>query len=598
MFEGFESRQWKARKLESAPSSDLQLLEQLQSKTGLSSAALQVCISRGLIDPELIQKFLSPKLEELTDPFLIKDMQAAVERFSQAREQKQKIRVFGDYDVDGTTGAALLSWFLKECDVIFDATQPDRFKDGYGLGVAAVEQAHRDGIKLLITVDCGISSFAASFRAKELSIDLMVIDHHQIDPEKGLPTAHAILNPQREDCPSGLKQLCGCGLAFYFIRALRTFGKSKGWWEEGKVPNLKQHLDLVVMATAADMVPLTGDNHILVRHGLEVLKQTQKAGVRALMNSSGIEGSNLSPSYLGFVIGPRINASGRMGSASRALELLTTRDPARAATLAKELELANKERQDVQNKIWDEVRVQIEKKIEEGKFKHGIVVADPGWHEGVVGIVASRVTETFRRPAAVISIREGFGKGSVRSYGGKDVLQALRDCAPLLLGFGGHRFAAGLSVSPENIAQLQEQFDTSLSQIPDDETSRPLMVDAEVRIEDLNLKAIEEIEKLGPFGPGNPEPIFVMSAAVQGYRVLKGRHLKLELGLAGNSASLEAIWFHIAEKTGENLDDKYLQGESQWAGVPELNRFRGRVTPTLRVKDWRLNVIEKKIGLH
>src|SRR6185312_1032076 len=228
-------------------------------------------------------------------------------------------------------------------------------------------------------------------------------------------------------CESGLKQLCGCGLAFYLAMGLRIRGREEGWFKDSPEPNLKQHLDLVTMATAADMVPLVGDNHVLVRQGMEVLKRSTKPGVRALLDAAGLTSKDVSPSHLGFVLGPRINASGRMQSASLALELLSTTDPARAFELAHELERLNSERAELQNRIWDQVRARVEKGIAEGKFKSGIVVGDPEWHEGVVGIVASRVTETFRRPAAVIAVREDFAKGSVRSFGGKDVLAALRE---------------------------------------------------------------------------------------------------------------------------------------------------------------------------
>ena len=367
---------------------------------------------------------------------------------------------------------------------------------------------------------------------------MIIIDHHQIDPQKGLPPALAVINPQRSDCTSGLKQLCGCGLAFYFAMALRSHGRQEGWFKDKGEPNLKQHLDLVVMATAADMVPLTGDNHILVRYGLEVLKTAKKPGVKALMESAGLGSRDLSPTHLGFVLGPRINASGRMQSASLALELLTTQDPGRAIELASELERLNQERATLQNQIWDEIRVRVEKGLAEGKYRHGIVVADSGWHEGVVGIVASRVTETFRKPAAVIALREDFGKGSVRSYGGKDVLAALRECSSHLLGFGGHRHAAGLSLSLEKVDQFADAFDQALENIQMEASGGTLFVEGSCALDDLDVRSLQELEKLGPFGPGNPEPVFMVRATVRNHRVLKGRHLKLNL----SSISGGGLW--------------------------------------------------------
>jgi single-stranded-DNA-specific exonuclease len=569
-------------------------LAALARETGLSPVTVRVCWMRGLRTAEAIRAFLEPKLEELADPFRIRSMDLAVERLARARAEAEPVLVFGDYDVDGTTGAALLSVVFRDFGLRSEATQPDRFRDGYGLNVPAVEEAAQRGVRLIVTVDCGITGFDAALRARALGVDLIVVDHHQVDPVRGLPEAFAVVNPQREDCPSGLRMLCGCGLAFYLARALRFRGRELGWWPAGQEPNLKQHLDLVVMATAADLVPLVGDNHILVRHGMEVLRASKKPGVRALLEVAGVgAGTELSPGHLGFVIGPRINASGRMRSASLALELLTTLDPSRAHALAQELERLNRERAELQNRIWDQVRARVEAGLAEGRFRHGICVGDAEWHEGVVGIVASRVTETFRKPAAVIAFRagEGTGKGSVRSFAGRDVLAALRGCSELLLGFGGHRHAAGLSLAQERLEAFAAAFDDVLGKLDDEPGARPLRIDGKLSIHDLDLKTLRELEGLGPFGPGNPEPVFAVQAAARDHRVLKGRHLKLTLDPGERATGvgrerIEAIWFHGAEREAL-LRDGELGQLAEWAGVPELNRFRGRVTPTLRIRDRR-----------
>lgn len=620
-------REWKNR-AEELPSGEQ--VEALRRETSLSPLTLRVCLMRGLASAEAIREFLYPKFEALTSPLRIRDMDLALARLAQAREKGELLRVFGDYDVDGTTGAALLSWLFRDFGFRYEARQPDRFKDGYGLNVKAVDEAHQAGATVMVTVDCGITSFDAADRARELGIDLIVVDHHQLDPVRGLPPAVAVINPQRADCESGLRQLCGCGLAFYLAMALRARGRELGWWQQGQEPNLKQHLDLVVMATAADMVPLTGDNHILVKQGLEVLKNSKKPGVKALLQAAGLGSKDVSPGHLGFTIGPRINASGRMHSASLALELLTTTDEVRATELALTLEKLNQERADIQNQIWDEVRERVEKGLSAGKFQHGVVVADAAWHEGVVGIVASRVTETFRKPAAVIALREDHGKGSVRSYGGKDVLAALRESAPHLLGFGGHKHAAGLSVALDQVDALAEAFDRALAGISEDAKTLPLYTEGDCSIQELDVKTISELERLGPFGPGNPEPVFTVRAVVREHRFLKERHLKMSLaaarvpgaqaaerrGISGGpdaaalaagqgsdapwllspsqgassavstGAAIEAIWFHAAENQ-DVISGAWLKDETEWAGVPELNRFRGMVTPTLRIRDRR-----------
>ncbi len=594
--------EWKARASSVA-------LDRLAQQTGLSRLTLQVCVQRGFEGPEAIQAFLTPRLDQLTPASRIQDLERAAERLAQAREAHERIRVFGDYDVDGTTATALLLWVFRDFgwpEAEVDAVQPDRFRDGYGLGVSAVEQAAQDGIQVLVTVDCGITSFEAAARARDLGIDLIVVDHHSIDPERGLPPAYAIVNPKRRDCLSGLTQLCGCGLAFYLAIGLRQVGRMRQWFNPA--PNLKQHLDLVVLATAADRVPLTGDNHVLVKVGLEVLKASQKPGVKALLEAAGLGLKELSPGHLGFVLGPRINASGRLQSASLALELLTTQDPAQAAILAQTLEGLNRERSDIQNQIWDDLRLRVEQEMTQGKHAAAVVVADPGWHEGVVGIVASRVTEAFQKPAVVLAIRdaEGFAKGSVRSYGDCDVLEALRECSSHLLGFGGHRFAAGLSVATSQWEAFAEAFNQAVAQATRPEELRKasaLWVEGECQVSDLTVQTVEELERLGPFGPGNPEPVFVIRADVGDYRILKERHLKLTLqspmdvqepeipfpsqGRARvREGAVDAIWFHAAERP-EVLEQVTAQEASYWAGVPELNRFRGRVTPTFRVRDWR-----------
>jgi single-stranded-DNA-specific exonuclease len=594
------SRDWIPRDDRFLSEEGIRLAAELRAATGLSGLTIRLCLSRGLLSLEEIQEFQNPKLERLRDPLTIKDMDRAVERLAKARESGEPVRIFGDYDVDGTTGAALLSWFFREAGFSYEATQPDRFKDGYGLGVKAVLETQEKKFPILVTVDCGITSFDAAEAARDAGIDLIIIDHHQVDTVRGLPPAFAVVNPQRLDDDSGLKELCGCGVAFYLIRALRAEGRKRKWWPVGGEPNLKKHLDLVVMATAADMVPLTGDNHILVKQGLEVLKSSTKPGVAALLDSAGLIHRDFGPSSLGFAIGPRINASGRMSNASHALELLTTEDKNRAVTLAGDLERMNRERQDLQNAIWDEVRLHVEAGLAAGKYRHAILVGHADWHEGVVGIVASKVTETFRKPAAVLALRDDYGKGSVRSYGGKDVLEALRRCSGLLRSFGGHKYAAGLSVELENFENLAIAFDEAVGSLDEaGAAERPLLTEGDASIEELDFKTLQEIERLGPFGPGNPEPVFVVRAKTIGHSVMKERHLKLSLSsvVAPQSSSdlpnasargptvMEAVWFHAAERP--ETFAAATRGENLWAATPEINRFRGRATPTLRVKDRR-----------
>ncbi len=579
-------RRWELSSEVKKATEDQETIQRLCRETCLSPITIQVCLQRGLKTAEEIDSYLHPKLKELTSPDRIKDMDLAVERLALLRSKNKKIRIFGDYDVDGTCGAALLLWIFREFGFEADARQPDRFKDGYGLSSGAVDKAKNSNVDVLISVDCGITSHEAADRAKELGIDLIIVDHHQIDPEKGLPKALAVIDPQREDCESGLKQLCGCGLAFYLAMALRSYGRNHQWFKDS-IPNLKKHLDLVVLATAADMVPLIGDNRILVWHGMQVLKATEKPGFQALMEVSGLSGRSVSPGHLGFVLGPRINASGRIKNASLALNLLTTKNPLEGAELAREIDRLNEERKTIQNDIWDEVKAVVEEKISEGQFKNAIVVGSENWHEGVIGIVASRVTEYFRKPAIVISISDVRGKGSARSYGGKNVLEAMRLSSDHLLGFGGHRHAAGLSLSKGNLDSFAQAFDQAVYDLkdPTKEEDPALILDGVVGLGELNYEALMQLEQLGPFGIGNPEPLFQIEAQIRNQRILKGRHLKLNLSPVGQSGPpMDAIWFHAAEDEAL-LDEIQNDPISDWVGVPELNRFRGRVTPSFRIRD-------------
>jgi single-stranded-DNA-specific exonuclease len=408
-----------------------------------------------------------------------------------------------------------------------------------------------------------------------------------------VPPAFAVVDPQQASDESGLKQLCGCALAFYLCMGIRILGRDTGFFTSRSIPepHLKGLLDLVVIATAADMVPLIGDNRILVKHGLDVLRNTQKPGLKELMKVAGIEVKTVSPSNLGFGLGPRINASGRMGSAETAYRVLTTQDPDEGRRLALELESVNAERAELQNRIWDEVRLRVEHGIERGKFSHAVVVADPGWHEGVVGIVASKVTEHFRKPAVILSIRaeEGFAKGSVRSYGGCNVLEALHRSKEVLLGYGGHKFAAGLSLKEEQVESFAESFNQRVAELIPEERKDRIRIEASCELEELDLKSLEEIERLAPFGPGHPEPVFAVKARVEQQSILKGRHVKVKLGSV-RVRGFEGIWFNAAER----LDDTLLMEKTaqngnlcEFAGIPEINRFMGRKNPSLRIKSAR-----------
>ncbi|NDF14391.1 single-stranded-DNA-specific exonuclease RecJ [bacterium] len=535
----------------------------LSKATGLSFLASTVCVNRGISTPEAVDAFFHPKLESLSHPFTILNLERAAVRIldSQQGGLPEKIRVFTDYDVDGTTGAALLTWFFRDLGFNFDVVQPDRFRDGYGLNVGAVERAKEEGVRLLITVDCGITNFAAARKAKELGVELIIVDHHLVDPAYGVPDAFAVIDPQQEGDSSGLKQLCGCALGFYLCMGIRMKARESGYFQDRKIPEpkLRSLLDLVVIATAADMVPLTGDNRTLVRHGLQVLRDTDKPGLKEIMRAAGIEVKTVSPSNLGFALGPRINASGRMGSAETAYRCLTTRDPSEGRALAEQLERVNAERAELQNQIWDQVREMVQVGLAEGRFSHAIVVASADWHEGVVGIVASRVTDFFKKPAVILAIREdGIAKGSVRSHGGYNVLEALHLTNEKLAGYGGHKYAAGLSLRKEDLPGFVEGYNRNMAFLVPAEKDDCLKLEARCSLEDLE----------------------------------ESRHLKLRLA-SQKVGAFEGIWFNAAERL-ESTELVEISAQHKksclFAGIPEINRFMGKKTPTLRIKDARLMI--------
>jgi single-stranded-DNA-specific exonuclease len=564
----------------------------LSKATGLTLLASTVCVNRGIQSPEAVEAFFHPKLDSLSHPFTILDLEKAASRIldSQSRPVPEKIRVFTDYDVDGTTGAALLTWFFRDMGFSFDVVQPDRFRDGYGLNVSAVERAKEEGVQLLITVDCGITNFAAARRARELGVELIIVDHHLVDPVAGVPEAFAVIDPQQDGDSSGLKQLCGCALGFYLCMGIRIKARESGFFTQRGLaePKLRSLLDLVVIATAADMVPLVGDNRTLVRHGLQVLRDTAKPGLKEIMRVAGIEVKTVSPSNLGFALGPRINASGRMGSAETAYRCLTTRDAEEGRALAEQLERVNAERAGLQNQIWDQVREMTHAGIDRGEFSHAIVVASRSWHEGVVGIVASRVTDFFKKPAVILAIREdGVAKGSVRSYGGYNVLEALHLTSEKLLGYGGHKYAAGLSLREADVDHFVRDYNRNIATLSPSEKDDRLKLEARCGLEDLGDQLLEELENLAPFGPGNPEPLFGVEARVEEQRVLKGRHLKLRLA-SGRIRTFEGIWFNAAERLESTRMVEISAQQKKaclFAGIPEMNRFMGKKTPTLRIKD-------------
>ena len=534
----------------------------------------QVLVNRGFRDVESAQKFLNPQLRQLTDPFELPDMTAAVDRILAAISKHERIVIYGDYDVDGVTSSALLLRVLRAAGATVENFLPHRMDEGYGLsrdGIVRCLKEHQP--QLLIAVDCGTSSVHEIADLKKHGVDTIVLDHHE-PPEK-LPECVALVNPKRTSerlrSDASPEPLASVGVVFKLAHAL--FKRERRLTE---TIDLREHLDLVAVGTVADIVPLTGENRILVKAGLERLPRTQKVGLRALMDIADVP-EVVAPYHIGFRIGPRLNAAGRLGDARAALELLLTDDRGRAAELAKLLNDHNAERRRVEERIAEEA-LEMARAIADDRV---LVLAKEGWHVGVIGIVASRVLQEFYRPTVIIGIDNGIGKGSCRSVSGFSIVAALAKCAPLLEKFGGHEMAAGLSVKADKIPELRRALNKIAAEMLKDEDLSPRVpVDAVVKLDDMDDNFFKQLARFEPCGPDNPTPVF----AVKGVRlrgapcVVGKRHLRFNV--TDGKMTVQAIWW-------EQGGFEFLEGGLDVAFNAELHEYRDVESVQLKVKDVR-----------
>ncbi|HET9035823.1 MAG TPA: single-stranded-DNA-specific exonuclease RecJ [Myxococcaceae bacterium] len=548
-------------------------------EVGLDPLAARVLVARGVAEPQDAARFLSHELTDLPDPFRMKGMSAAVERLTRAIVERQQITLYGDYDVDGVCSTALLSLFLDAVGAPPRTYIPHRIDEGYGLNLRAVERIAREGSRLLVSLDCGIASIAEVARARELGMDVVIVDHHTV-PET-LPAATAVLNPHQPGCEYPTKALCAAGVAFNLVMALRRSLRTLGWFQNRREPPLKPLLDLVALATVCDVVPLTGANRILVRHGLDALGRADRPGVRALKEIARLETEGaVSAGQVGFHLGPRINAAGRLDDATVGLRLLRTASLAEARELATKLDQANEERRAIERQMLVEAVAQ----AEDRPGTRGLVLWAEAWHPGVVGIVAARVVERFHRPTLVIGVQGGVGKGSARSIEGFHLVEALRECSEHLSRFGGHRHAAGVTLDAERLLDFRRDFEAIAARRLREEDLEPrCRVDALVHPDELTEHAIGALAALGPFGAGNPEPIFVAESLHAEARIITAKsggaaHLKLVLPQA---PAIDTIGFGMGPRLGE------VDGPVDLAFQPSLETWKGRTRVSLKIRDFR-----------
>ncbi len=547
-------------------------VENLLSKEfGIHPIISQILVNRGIRDIEAARRYLHPSLNDLHSPFLMKDMKKGVLRLLKAIHDHEEIIIYGDYDADGITSVVILYKFIKEITPHINYYIPDRVQEGYGLKIQAIDKFKNDNVKLLITVDCGISDVEQIAHAQSIGIDTIVLDHHEISGP--LPPAAASINPNREDCTFPFKGLAGVGIAYNFLIALRGSLNKEGFWKDKKHPNLKEYLDIVTLGTIGDMAPLIDENRIFTKIGLELITESQRPGIKALKEVSGVDNQIIDSFKASFSLIPRINAAGRIASPLDAVKLLLTDDIGEARILAEKLDSYNRQRQLMEKKILSEILERISKNNVIEKM-NAFVFASDKWHPGVIGIVASRLVELFNRPAFVISLNNGVGKGSGRSVSDFNIYKGIQQCAPLLLSYGGHYHAAGISIKEENIDEFASLLDKIIhNSFELSEQSSQIVIDSECQIADISLNLIEQLDILAPFGSKNPEPLlYARNIQVSSPIVVGNSHLKMLVN--SNGTSYDSIWFNMGKfmtaLNGANIDIVFTPQINNWNGFPSI----------------------------
>ena len=554
-----------------------QAAKELAEKIGMSPVMAELLIQRGIKTESAAKRFFRPMLNELIDPFLMNDMDVAVDRLNDAMGRKERIMIYGDYDVDGCTAVALVYKFLQQFYSNIDYYIPHREEEGYGVSRKGIEFAAETGVKLIIVLDCGIKAIDEIAYAKQLGIDFIICDHHV--PDEVMPPAVAILNPKRTDSTYPFKHLCGCGVGFKFMQA---FAKNNGIPFSRLIPIL----DFCAVSIAADLVPVEGENRTLAFHGLKQLNQSPCIGLKAIIEICGLSGRELTMSDIVFKIGPRINASGRMMNGREAVELLVEREFDKALTLATRINELNEQRKDVDKQMTEEAN-EIVARLESQQHMQSIVLYDEGWKKGVVGIVASRLTELYFRPTVVLTIIDGIASGSARSVAGFDIYDAVKSCRDLLENFGGHTYAVGLTLRQENIPEFRRRFQAYVSNhILPEQTQQTLDIDMELDFQQINKRLLNELKRLAPHGPGNAKPLFrTRNVFDYGTSKVVGRHqehIKLELVDSKSAVVINGIAF------GQSAAARYIKSKRSFDivyTIEENTYKRGEVQ--LQIEDIR-----------
>ena len=570
----YETRERSVDKIEwHISKEDKKLQSELSKGLNISPILAQLLINRETKEVPSARKFLKADLKDLRDPYIFQDMEKAVEKILRAINNNERILIYGDYDVDGLTSVALLFTILRKFTTNLYYYIPNRFQEGYGLNEEAIDILFKNNIKLIITVDCGINSISEIEKANNYSINVIVTDHHQ--PRKSLPSALAIINPKC-DTNYPFKELAGVGVSFKVAQAL--YSKLKKNQDD-----LWSLLDYVALGSIADSVPFIDENRILIKYGLRALNQTNKEGLKALIMESGVNYGNLGTKEVNFALAPRINAAGRLGDPKLALELLLTDSEYKAKYLSQKLSEINKHRREIGDNILKEARkfASIQVKEEDNKV---LVLESENWNQGVIGIIASRLVDEFNRPAIIISKKNGIAKGSGRSIKGFHLYNVLESCQDILINFGGHELAAGITMESNKIPEFKLRInEISQNFIKEDDLSPELKIDTQISLSDINFGLIKDISVLEPFGIGNPQPVFCSyKNIISDWRLVGGKREHLKIKIKGENRTLEGIGFKLS-KIGKQIfsENKVVD----LAFNIELNKWNGTENLQLNIKD-------------
>ncbi len=568
-----------------APEPDADLVSRLSAEASLPANIVKILVNRHLDTFEQINKFLNPEMADLRDPFIMTGMKAGIDRVVKALYENEKVMIYGDYDVDGITATTLLYMVLNKLGAQVDFYLPNRLVEGYGLSIDGIDLAKAQGVSLIVTVDTGITAVNEVEYARSQGIDVVVTDHHE--PANAIPNAHAIINPKQPGCDYG-GELSGVGVAFKFAQGLyRVLNQDER--------ELHEHLDLVALGTSADIVPLVGENRILTKFGIRQIGRTTKPGLKSLQFVSGLIGKEIGTGQVVFILAPRINALGRLGDARQAIRLLSTRDEKLAAQIARKLDEENRRRKQIDEQTLEEALAQMSEVVDLAN-DHAIVLSAEGWHQGVIGIVASRLVERFHLPTVMIAVVNGEGKGSARSIPGFHLCEALKDCEDLLIRYGGHKYAAGLSIAAENIPEFRRRFiDASQKYLSSDDIVPKLFIDLQIELSEIDDNFMQAIEAFSPFGPQNMRPIFLTrNCEVLGNPYTVGNnHLKMKVR-KGNSV-FDVIGFGFGDYARQIVDRGSLV---DLVYAVEYNTYNGVTQPQIRLRDIKLTVGDGTPSVH